>query len=130
MNMMIIDDVCEGTYSITELCNEFGLTPRTLRFYEQRKLLAPARRGSTRVFSSDDRARLRLIARAKRARFTLTEIKEMLDLDSNGNGHFTQLKVSLPKLKAQLDSLRAEHTELTDAIADLERSCALVEEMR
>ena len=53
----------DRTYSITELCREFNVTPRTLRFYEQKGLLAPARRGWTRLFSYRDRARLQLICR-------------------------------------------------------------------
>ena len=55
----------DRTYSITELCREFKVTPRTLRFYEQKGLLAPARRGWTRLFSYRDRARLQLILRGK-----------------------------------------------------------------
>src|SRR5687768_18222097 len=65
----------ERTYSITELCREFNVTPRTLRFYEQKGLLSPARRGWTRLFSYRDRARLQLILRGKRVGFSLEEIK-------------------------------------------------------
>ena len=67
----------DRTYSITELCREFDVTPRTLRFYEQKGLLHPARRGWTRLFSYRDRARLQLILRGKKVGFALEEIKEI-----------------------------------------------------
>ena len=89
----------DRTYSITELCREFSVTPRTLRFYEQKGLLAPARRGWTRLFSYRDRARLQLILRGKRVGFSLEEIKEMLDLYNLKDGQLTQLRVASTKIK-------------------------------
>ncbi len=80
----------DRTYSITELCREFDVTPRTLRFYEQKGLLHPARRGWTRLFSYRDRARLQLILRGKKVGFALEEIKEMLDLYNLRDGQLTQ----------------------------------------
>ena len=68
------------TYSIGELCAEFGVTPRTLRFYEYKELLAPVREGQRRLFTQRDRARLKLILRGKRFGFTLNELKDLLDL--------------------------------------------------
>src|SRR6266508_1575137 len=89
----------DRTYSITELCREFKVTPRTLRFYEQKGLLAPARRGWTRLFSYRDRARLQLILRGKKVGFSLEEIKEMLDRYNLKDGQLTQLRVASTKFR-------------------------------
>ena len=119
----------DKTYSITELCREFDVTPRTLRFYEQKGLLAPARRGWTRIFNYRDRARLQLILRGKRVGFSLEEIKEMLDLYQLRDGQMTQLTVASKKLRERLVALREQRLEIEDAIADLERTCNIVDGM-
>jgi len=110
-------------YSMTQLCDEFGLTPRALRFYEQRKLLAPLRRGATRVFTHRDRARLQLVLRGKRFGFTLTEIKEMLDMYDGPGGKEQQLRVALPRLQLQLRELQKEHEELGQVLVELGDTC-------
>ena len=117
----------DRTYSITELCREFDVTPRTLRFYEQKGLLAPARRGWTRIFNYRDRARLQLILRGKRVGFSLEEIKEMLDLYQLRDGQMTQLTVASKKLRERLIALREQRVEIEEAIADLERTCDIVD---
>jgi len=119
----------DKTYSITELCREFDVTPRTLRFYEQKGLLAPARRGWTRIFNYRDRARLQLILRGKRVGFSLEEIKEMLDLYNLRDGQRTQLQVSLTKMRERLVALQQQRVEIDEAIADLERTTDVVEGM-
>jgi DNA-binding transcriptional MerR regulator len=67
------------TYTITELANEFGITHRTLRFYEEKGLIEPERRGQTRIYSPRDRARLRLILNGRELGLTLYEIRQILD---------------------------------------------------
>jgi DNA-binding transcriptional MerR regulator len=119
----------ERTYSISELCREFDVTPRTLRFYEQKGLLAPARRGWTRIFNYRDRVRLQLILRGRRVGFSLEEIKEMLDLYQLKDGQLTQLRVASTKLRERLSGLNKQRAELDDAIADLERTCDIVDGM-
>lgn len=119
----------DRTYSITELCKEFDVTPRTLRFYEQKGLLSPARRGWTRLFSYRDRARLKLILRGKKVGFSLEEIKEMLDLYSLKDGQLTQLRVAATKMRERLEALRVQRVELDEAIADLERTVEVVDGM-
>jgi len=119
----------DKTYSITQLCREFDVTPRTLRFYEQKGLLAPARRGWTRIFNYRDRARLQLILRGKRVGFSLEEIKEMLDLYKLRDGQMTQLTVASTKLRERLVALRHQRVEIDEAIADLERTCDIVDGM-
>ena len=75
------------TYTTAALAREFGLTTRAIRFYEQEGLIAPARRGRTRVFSPRDRVRLRLVQRGRRLGFSIREIREILDLyDGRGGG--------------------------------------------
>ena len=119
----------DKTYSITQLCREFSVTPRTLRFYEQKGLLAPARRGWTRLFSYRDRARLQLILRGKKVGFSLEEIKEMLDLYNLRDGQLTQLRVSSTKMRERLDALRKQRIEMDEAVADLERTIGVVDSM-
>lgn len=119
----------DRTYSITELCKEFDVTPRTLRFYEQKGLLSPARRGWTRLFSYRDRARLSLILRGKRVGFSLEEIKEMLDLYNLRDGQLTQLRVASTKMRERLNALQLQRIELDQAIADLERTVEIVDGM-
>lgn len=119
----------DKTYSITELCREFEVTPRTLRFYEQKELLSPARRGWTRIFNYRDRARLILILRGKRVGFSLEEIKEMLDLYQLRDGQVTQLTVAATKLRERLVALREQRVEIEEAIVDLERTCDIVDGM-
>jgi DNA-binding transcriptional MerR regulator len=119
----------ERTYSITELCKEFEVTPRTLRFYEQKGLLSPARRGWTRLFSYRDRARLKLILRGKRVGFSLEEIKEMLDLYNLRDGQLTQLRVASTKMRERLSALQTQRVELDHAIEDLERTVEIIDGM-
>lgn len=119
----------DRTYSITELCREFDVTPRTLRFYEQKGLLAPNRRGWTRLFTYRDRARLQLILRGKKVGFSLEEIKEMLDLYNLKDGQLTQLRVASTKMRDRLEALKVQQVEVQDAIADLERTIGVVDGM-
>lgn len=117
------------TYSISELCREFDVTPRTLRFYEQKGLLAPDRRGWTRLFSYRDRARLKLILRGKRVGFSLDEMKEILDLYKLRDGQLTQLRVASVKLRDRLQALVKQRGDIEAAIADLERTCEIIDGM-
>ena len=70
----------DSRYSIQQLAREFAVTPRALRFYEDKGLIAPARRGQTRLYSDRDRTRLRLALRGKRLGFTLEECREVIDM--------------------------------------------------
>lgn len=119
----------DKTYSISQLCREFDVTPRTLRFYEQKGLLSPARRGWTRIFSYRDRARLQLILRGKRVGFSLDEIKELLELYNLRDGGLTQLTVASVKMRERLEALKKQRVEIDDTIADLERTCEIVDGM-
>lgn len=117
------------TWSISQMCRDFDVTPRTLRFYEQKELLSPARRGWTRIFNYRDRARLKLILRGKRAGFSLDEIKEMLDLYNLRDGKRKQLELAATKMRDRLDALRAQRVDLDEAISDLEHTIKVVDGM-
>lgn len=116
-------------FTISDLSSEFELTTRTLRFYETRGLLEPRRRGQTRLYSRRDRARLKLILQGKRVGFSLTDIKEMLDLYDLKDGKATQLRVSLKRFKERIDDLERQKIDVEEAIVDLNRTCQIVEGM-
>lgn len=116
-------------YTISQLCREFDVSPRTLRFYEQKDLLHPAREGMNRIFSYRDRARLRLILRGKKVGFSLDDIKEMLDLYNLKDGQVTQLQVAHTKGLSQLEQLKEQKLALDSAIGDLERAIEIIEGM-
>lgn len=115
------------TYTITELAEEFGITTRAIRFYEDKDLLHPQRHGLNRIYRRRDRARLQLILRGKRLGFSLADIKEMIDLYDLGDGQRAQLKVTLAKSQERLDSLRQQRRDIDEAIAELEEGCRQLE---
>lgn len=121
--------VVPQVFTISDLSSEFELTTRTLRFYEARGLLEPGRRGQTRLYSRRDRARLKLILQGKRVGFSLTDIKEMLDLYDLKDGQATQLRVSLKRFKERIGDLERQKIDVEEAITDLHRTCQIVEGM-
>lgn len=116
------------TYSIRQLGREFGVTARALRFYEDKGLLSPGRRGQTRVFDSRDRARLKLILEGKRVGFSLSEIHELLDLYDRKDGGATQMAVSLAKFRRQIETLKAQRDAVDAAIDTLTSGCDWIEQ--
>lgn len=118
----------EQTFSITELAQEFKVTARAIRFYEDKGLLSPSRQGMNRVYSRRDRARLILILRGKRLGFSLTEIREMLNLYDLGDGQTEQLRVTLKRSADRLKSLEAQRRDIEAAITELRRAVGLLGE--
>ena len=114
------------TYTIGDLSREFGVTLRTLRFYEDRGLLSPKRRGTTRIYNRRDRARLKLALMGKKVGFSLVEIKEMLDLYDLKDGQATQLRVSLERFESQIDILQQQKQDIEQAIDELTRTMDIV----
>ena len=117
----------EGRLTFKEMCAKFDVTPRTLRYYEYIELLFPEREGRSRFYHPSDVARMTLIRRGTSWGFSLEEIKEMLDLYQLRDGQMTQLTVASKKLRERLIALREQRVEIEEAIADLERTCDIVD---
>jgi DNA-binding transcriptional MerR regulator len=115
------------TWSIRQLCREFDVTARALRFYEDKGLLFPSRRGQTRVFHARDRARLKLIVQGKQLGFSLADIREMLDLYDRKDGGAQQLAVSLAKFRRQVETLKQQREAVEAALDTLTQGCAWIE---
>lgn len=114
-------------YSISDLSSEFGITARALRFYEDEGLIAPARRGTTRIYSKRDRARLAWILRAKRVGFSLADIREMIDLYDIGDGRRAQRALTRERCHARIALLEGRKNDLDAAIAELNAFVTLLE---
>jgi len=117
--------VKKTTYSISDLAAEFDLTTRSIRFYEDQGLLSPERRGQTRIYSRQDRVRLKLIMRGKRLGFSLAQVRELFALwDETASGSEKQLRLLLDKiaekqaeLEQQLNDIAMVQLELDSAKA-------------
>lgn len=105
--------------TISRMCAAFGVTPRTLRFYESKELLAPRRIGQRRYYGRRDRARLTLILRGKRFGFSLEEIRRLLDIYDDDGGPERQALEVMRAAHAHLAALQARRAELDELIADL-----------
>jgi DNA-binding transcriptional MerR regulator len=122
------------TWTIAQLAREFDVTPRTIRFYEDGGLIAPARQGTSRIYSAGDRARLNWILRGKRLGFSLGEIRELLDLyhaDRSGvqqmrgvlrkaREHIAELEQRLRDLRAQIGEFREVESQAAQFLRDRE----------
>lgn len=110
----------EGDFArIGEVSDEFGLTLRALRFYEDKGLINPKRNGVTRLYSRRDRARLKLIMLGKKVGFSLRDVKHLIDLYEPGGSNEVQLKAIMNKSTKQLDKLKTQRAALDEAIQEL-----------
>ena len=119
----------EAVFTVTQLCREFDVTPRALRFYEAKGLLHPSREETRRRFSNRDRARLALILRGKRFGFSLAEIGELLDLYDTGDSQVTQLTRTIETAEERLAEMRRQREELEVGIVELQDQIKLVQKI-
>jgi DNA-binding transcriptional MerR regulator len=113
------DDAAE-LFGITALCAEFGITQRSLRFYEAKGLLSPRRINGARVYTRRDRARLALILRSKAIGASLAEIKHYLDLyGTHGEGRAQQLRFALDRTDAAIAELETRRRHIEATLAEL-----------
>lgn len=115
------DERTPESFTISELAAEFGLTPRTIRFYEDEDLLSPSRSGMNRVYSRRDRARLELICRGKRLGFSLAEVKEFLDLYNRDQRQIEQMKYAAGLARQRIESLEVQLEDVKQTLTDLRR---------
>lgn len=109
----------EDLMNIREMCDTFDVTPRALRFYEAKELLAPIRQGQKRLFTRRDRARLKLVLRGKRFGFSLDDIRQLLDMYDLDDQHQAQLQRTMDLARDRLDLMRRQRDDLDAAIAEL-----------
>ena len=115
-------------YSIGEMCDAFGVTARALRFYEDEELIAPERRGTTRLYTDRDRARLTWILRGKRVGFSLNDIRELLDLYDLGDHRHTQMLATLERCQERVAALHRQKQDIDATIAELTEFCTHLDE--
>jgi DNA-binding transcriptional MerR regulator len=114
-------------FTINQLAEELGVTPRAIRFYETKGLLAPRRVGAMRVFTRRDRARLLLVLRGIRLGFSLAEVREYLDLYDAERGKRDQVRLLLRKVGDRIAALEAQRQDLDEALGELRDIAAQAE---
>lgn len=110
----------QAFYTITQLTQEFGVTTRTLRFYEAEGMLAPVRRGRQRLFRAADRTRLKLILRGKRLGFSLAEIRDIVDMYGKAPGEAGQLNLLLARIAERRADLLEKRRDIELTLAELD----------
>jgi DNA-binding transcriptional MerR regulator len=106
--------------TIAEVAEEFGITHRTVRFYEDRGLIAPERRGTRRIYHPRDRVRLSLILRGKRLGFSLEEITRIVDMYDEQPGEVGQLRYLLAQIEDRRADLEQRRRDVLAALAELD----------
>ncbi len=115
-----MDTQTATTWSIGELADEFGVTHRTIRFYEDQGLITPERRGTARVFHPRDRVRLALVLRGKRLGFDLAQIRRIVDMYDQEPGEEGQLRYFLDQIAARRADLEQRRRDIETTLAELD----------
>jgi len=123
---VLADGNRQTSFTIGDLAREFGVTLRTLRFYEDKGLLNPTRDGMNRIYSRRDRGRLKLVLMGKKVGFSLMEIKEMLELYDLKDGQVQQMQLALKKFNEQIGILERQKVEIEKALDELRRTVHVV----
>ena len=108
-------------WTIREMCDQFDVTPRTLRFYESKELLFPKRQGQKRLFTKKCRGRLKLILRGKRFGFSLEDIRQLLEMYDMGDQQQTQLLRTYELATDKLTDLKKQREEIEKTIKELQQ---------
>lgn len=108
-------------YTITELTREFGVSTRTIRFYEDEGLLNPVRRGRTRLFRQSERRLLSFILRGKRLGFSIAEIREILQMYKESPGEAGQLRLLMTRVDEKRDELEQKRRDIEETLAELDQ---------
>ena len=114
-----IQPMGERLYTVSELADDLDITPRTLRFYEDKGLIVPQRAGQNRVYTHKERARMILILRGKRLGFSLREIKEWLDLYDADHDHLAQTRLLAKRLDERMAKLEQQRHDIEATLNDL-----------
>ena len=109
----------QDLFSVNQLAEELGVTPRAIRFYEAKGLIAPQRAGTMRVFTRRDRARLQLVLRGIRLGFSLAEVREYLDLYDADRSQREQVRLLLGKVQDRIARLEGQRRDLEQALREL-----------
>ena len=117
--MALLRGTMSVTYTISELAKEFGVTTRTIRFYEDQGLLSPAREGTSRIFSNRDRVRLKLALRGKRLGFSLAEIRELFELYDVSRDERKQLVEFLSRLDRRRAHLEQQREDIEVMLTEI-----------
>lgn len=123
------EEARQAWFTIGDLAKEFDVTLRTLRFYEDKGLLNPRREGLNRIYGRRDRARLKLVLMGKRVGFSLTEIKEMLDLYDLRDGQLTQLRVAHRKFREQMSILEQQKKDIDAALDEVKSTIGEIDDL-
>lgn len=108
-----------ATFTISDLAREFGITPRTIRFWEDQGILAPQREGSKRVFTRRDRARLKMALRGKRLGLSLAEIKDLIDMYASTADETPQLLECLRIMEKRRAALQQQREDIEAMLAEI-----------
>ncbi|WP_245426555.1 MerR family DNA-binding transcriptional regulator [Mesorhizobium sp. YM1C-6-2] len=124
-----VSETQEEYTRIGEMAKTYGVTLRTLRFYEDKGLISPLRDGSTRLYSRRDKARLKLILLGRKVGFSLRDVKQIMDLYDPNGANTKQLRLTIDKSEKQLARLQKQRAAIDEAISELSDTMAIVRKL-